>query len=340
MKLFKLFSVLAIVLLLFACSRDRTSEMISLLGKTMGTTYSIKYVNSIGIENNQIHRKIDSTLNEVNQQMSTYISTSEISMFNKFQDTVWFSISNDLAKVIRASLEICEISNGALDITVGPLVNMWGFGPENRPTKIPDEHDIAKELKNIGWENLRVRMNPPSVKKSNPKIYCDLSSTAKGFGVDKIALLLDSLKIENYLVEIGGELRSKGIKEGNKPWKVGISKPDELGGIHEVIALTNKAMATSGDYWNYFEQDGVRFSHTINPKTGKPITHKLASVTVIAETCLEADGIATALDVMGEKEGFEFAQQNNLCAYFIHRKDDQFIVNYTESFKDLLNSLK
>ena len=336
MERFKLFSVLALILILLSCSKERSGVVDSLIGKTMGTTYSIKFVNSAGIEIDQIHNKIDSILKEVNQQMSTYISTSEISIFNKFQDTAWYNISYDLANVLKTSLGICDFSNGALDITVGPLVNLWGFGPENRPTKIPNKIEITQELKNVGWENLHVRLTPSSVKKSNPDIYCDLSSTAKGFGVDKVAIFLESIDIRNYLVEIGGELRSKGVKKEGNPWKVGISKPDELGGIHEVIELSNMAMATSGDYWNYFEENGVRFSHTINPKTGRPINHKLASVTVIAKTCLEADGIATALDVMGENEGFEFAKQNDLCAYFIHRKDDQFVVNYTESFKELL----
>ncbi|MEN8192527.1 MAG: FAD:protein FMN transferase [Bacteroidota bacterium] len=327
----------ALIFFTLSCSNESISELVSLSGSTMGTTYSIKFIKNQDIETVQIKTDIDSTLKKVNQQMSTYIPTSELSQFNSYKDTSWFKISNDLAYVIKKSLDICGLSSGALDITVGPLVNLWGFGPEHRPTKIPSESDIQRALKNVGWENLQVTLNPPSVKKRNPNIYCDLSSTAKGYGVDKIAEYFDSLNISNYLIEIGGELNTKGNKIDKSPWRVGISKPDELGGIQEIINLSNSAMATSGDYWNYFEENGLRYSHTINPVTGKPIMHKLASVTVLAESCLLADGYATAMNVMGEKKAIEFAKKNNLKAYFIYRNNDEFVINYTNDFEKLID---
>jgi len=328
-----------IFLLLFSfnsCNEKATNELVLITGSTMGTTYSVKYVNSISDSIEEVKSNITEILKTVNAQMSTYIPDSQLSIFNSSRDTSWFSISSDLAFVLHSSLEICDLTNGALDITVGPLVNLWGFGPENKPTTIPTDFEINSALESVNWKNIEVRLDPPGVKKKLPKIYCDLSSTAKGFGVDKVAEYLASLGVQNYLVEIGGELRAHGAKSEDDEWRIGISKPNNNSSIQEVIALNNTSMATSGDYWNYFEEDGVRYSHTIDPKTGRPITHKLASITILAETCLFADGLATAIDVMGEKNGFEFATDNNLSAYFIVRENDQFTVNYTESFNKII----
>jgi len=328
--------IFSFVYLFSACGDKGRDELILITGATMGTTYSVKYLNNISESIENVKVNIEETLQTVNAQMSTYIPDSELSRFNSSSDTSWFSISNDLAFVLNSSLEICELTNGALDITVGPLVNIWGFGPENKPTAIPTEAEINSALETVSWKNIEVRLNPPAVKKKMSKIYCDLSSTAKGFGVDKVSGYLASIGVKNYLVEIGGELRAFGTKSKGEEWRIGISKPNNNSSIQEVIKLNNTSMATSGDYWNYFEEDGIRYSHTINPKTGRPISHKLASITILAETCLLADGLATAIDVMGEIKGLEFATENSLCAYFITRENDQFVVNYTESFNKLI----
>jgi len=326
---------ISLLIFLSSCTNSFDEELYSISGRTMGTTFSVKFTTDKPIELSEIEKSINSVLERVNQQMSTYIPTSELSLFNKSKSTDWIDISSDLAFVCAEALQISKISNGKFDITIGPLVNLWGFGPDKKPIKIPSEKEIKTKLNSIGFNNVFVRKNPPAIKKSISNIYCDLSAIAKGFGVDKVSEYLSSKGIENYLVEVGGELRANGNKFGNK-WKVGISKPVQKGGIEEVIELNNAAMATSGDYWNYFEENGVRYSHTIDPTTGKPINHKLASVTVIANSCMEADGLATAIDVMGPKDGYNFALDNNLTVYFIVRNGETFDIFFTPNFKSLI----
>ena len=322
--------------LVISCNNKSDNELIVIFGTTMGTSYSVKYLNNSSQNIEEVKSNISTILETVNAQMSTYLPDSELSRFNSLKDTSWFSVSNDLAFVLQESLEICRLTNGALDITVGSLVNLWGFGPENKPILIPTNSEIEKALQFVGWENISVTLDPPAVKKKLPDIYCDLSSTAKGFGVDKVSDYLISFGIKSYLVEIGGELRAEGKKSIDKEWRVGISKPDNNSSLQEVITLNNNAMATSGDYWNYFEENDVRYSHTIDPKTGRPIKHKLASITVFAETCLLADGLATAIDVMGDEEGYQFALEKKLPAYFIIRNNDEFVVNYNHYFQDFI----
>lgn len=319
-----------------SCSDKIDNKLVAISGTTMGTTYSVKYLDNSSKDVAEIRSEISSILKTVNAQMSTYLPNSELSKFNSLRDTSWFPISYDLAFVLKKSLEISKLSGGALDITVGPVVNLWGFGPGNKPTAVPSDSEINNALKTVGWHNVTVTLDPPRVKKKLPGVYCDLSSTAKGFGVDKVSEYLTSLGISNYLVEIGGELRAKGGKSSNEKWRIGIAKPDNNSTVQEIITLDNSAMATSGDYWNYFEESGVRYSHTIDPTTGRPITHKLASITVIAETCLVADGLATAMDVMGDIKGYQFALNNKLPVYFIVRNNGEFVVNYTDNFKKFI----
>jgi len=331
-------SFVFIALIFVSCKPDaETKSQFSFNGNTMGTTFSVKFLTDDEVDLTDIETSVKDILQTVNQQMSTYIKSSEISQFNSYDKTDWFSISYDFAYVVKKSIELSDLTNGTLDLTVGPLVNLWGFGPENRPSKIPSDSEIESKFELVGYNKIKVSINPPEIKKSNPNIYCDLSATAKGFGVDKIAEYFDTVGIKNYLIEIGGELKAKGKNQNNKYWRIGISKPDNFSDIQEAIPLQYTAMATSGDYWNYFEENGIRYSHTINPKTGRPITHKLASVTVVHNSCLVADGLATAIDVMGPEIGYKFAIENDLSVYLIIRKGDEFIVNYTPKFNELLN---
>ena len=234
----------------------------------MGTTYSVKIVvdeNSPNILQSDLKKRIDSVLIEVNRQMSTYIPTSEISIFNEMHNTEWFNISKDFAFVLQQSIEIGKLTNGNLDITIGPIVNIWGFGPDQRPKEIPSENEIIEKMSLVGFNNLEVSLNPSSVKKNIPKLKVDLSATAKGFGVDKTFNLLKKLGYKNFMIEIGGEVRTAGLNQKNEKWKIGIAEADHSGKVNKVIELSDFSMATSGDYWNYFEEDGIRYSHTINP---------------------------------------------------------------------------
>ncbi|MCF6269831.1 MAG: FAD:protein FMN transferase [Melioribacteraceae bacterium] len=302
----------------------------------MGTTFSVKFTSQEHVNLVEIENDVNALLEKVNQQMSTYIPNSEISLFNKSISTDWINVSYDLAFVMNAAIKISQISNGQFDITIGPLVNLWGFGPENKPLKVPSDSDIKNLRSFVGYKNIDVKLNPPSIRKLKPNVYCDLSAIAKGFGVDKISEYLTSKNLKNHLVEIGGELRASGTKF-DKKWQIGISVPTQSIIIQETISLENQSMATSGDYWNYFEENGVRYSHTINPITGKPITHKLASVTIVAESCMEADAIATAIDVMGAEAGLKFAEDNELKVYFIVKGEDDFEIFITPQFNNLIS---
>ncbi len=303
----------------------------------MGTTFTVKLVEKDSDKGKTNYEKVESEINrllvEVNRQMSTYIEDSEISRFNQYRKTDWFPVSSDLAKVLIASITISEKSQGAFDITVGPLVNLWGFGPEYQANKIPDDEEIKEKKALTGYKKLSVKLSPPAVKKDIPEIYCDLSAIAKGFGVDKITMLLDSIKIENYMVEIGGEVRTKGKTQQNKLWRIGIEAPDSPTDIQRIIVISDNSMATSGDYRNYYEKDGVRYSHTIDPLIGSPIAHKLASVTVIDKSSMIADGMATAINVLGPEEGYKFALREGLPVFMIVREKQGFVEKMTPEFK-------
>lgn len=314
-------------------------------GSTMGTTYMVKIIKpnqeKFSPADERIKRitaDIENLLKKVNEQMSTWIADSEISRFNRYKESQWFEVSSDTALVIAEALRVSKESGGAFDITVGPLINLWGFGPDGTVKQIPGEEQIKKVMEEIGYQKLFVRLSSPAIKKDEPGIYCDLSAIAKGFGVDQVAEYLDSQGFSHYLVEIGGEVRAKGLNHKNQIWRVAIASPDAHGGspYQKIIRLKDTSMATSGDYFNYFEKDGVRYSHTIDPNTGKPITHKLASVTVIHESCMTADAMATAINVLGPEKGYQLAIKENLAVFMIVRGKKGFLENMTSSFEEMM----
>ncbi|MBN1302482.1 MAG: FAD:protein FMN transferase [Melioribacteraceae bacterium] len=341
MKYRKYLILVLSVIFILGCEPENTGSLHTFSGSTMGTTYSIKVVNSRNsalLNPSSIKSKVDSILTEVNRQMSTYLPDSEISRFNKSQSTDWFDASEDFVHVLDKSIQIGYNTKGALDITIGHLVNLWGFGPNYRPQVIPAEQEIENAKLRIGLDKIHADVKGRRVRKSIPELYCDLSSTAKGFGVDKVADFLSGNNIENYLVEIGGEIRVKGLNQSGHKWKVGISEPDIAGGIERVLELNNMSMATSGDYWNYFEENGIRYSHLIDPRTGKPIQHNLASVSVISEYCIEADGYATAIEILGPVEGLNFANEMELAVFMIVRaNNNEFNIITSKKFKELYN---
>jgi len=339
LKSFKLRIIIASFPLFFAFCQSDNEKLIELTGSTMGTSYTIKIFDNLSIVKKQsvLQIGIDSLLENVNIQMSTYIPESEISKFNNSSDTSWINISYDFAYVVNKSLEIGRLSDGAFDIAIGPIVNLWGFGPEDRPKKIPDEKSINERLKFIGLENISVDLNSEQsrIKKKISSLQLDLSAIAKGFGVDKVADYLTKKGLKNFMVEIGGEVKTSGKNNKNLYWQIGISKPSKIGGIEKVLSLNSLSLATSGDYWNYFEEDGKRFSHTIDPRTGKPITHNLASVSVVHKSCLMADGIATAIEVLGIEKGLILADKLNCPVYLIVREKDRFVTKTNTKFKEL-----
>lgn len=331
-----LFITVAVLAIFFISFCNNQKELINILGNTMGTTYKIVIVSEKnGLDKNELKKDIDRLLDEVNLEMSTFLKNSEISKFNMSVSTDWFPVSLGFAKVVKNSLDICKRSNGVFDISIGPLIDLWGFGKKIK-NRVPSNEEIDSIVQHIGYEKLRVRLSPPSIKKSVSKLQINLSATAKGYGVDKVAELLDLKNFKNYLVEIGGEVRVRG-KKFNRKWRIGVVTPDTLNEYHRIVFLSDITLATSGDYFNYFEKNGKRYSHIINPITKKPIDHKLASVTIAHKSCMIADGFSTAIFAMGPDEGYQFALKENLPIYMIIRKGNSFYVKMTPSFKTLFN---
>jgi thiamine biosynthesis lipoprotein len=213
-------------------------------------------------------------------------------------------------------------------------VNLWGFGPPGKSEDIPTVKQISESLKKVGSNHLKSRLSPPALKKEIVDLYVDLSGIAKGFGVDSIANLLETQGLMNYIVDIGGEMKTRGRKNANSPWRIAIESPIvDKKEIQQVINLNDQAIATSGDYRNYFEKDGKRYSHEINPRTGYPIQHRLASVTVLDSSCMRADALATALIVLGPEKGFQLAEKESNAALFIIKGEDGFFEKETTKFK-------
>ncbi len=295
-------------------------------GRTMGTTYNVKYRptrDTPSLKAMQI--EVDTLLAEINHTMSTYDPESELSRLNRLRTTDWVSASTSLRDVLKAALEIGAQSEGAFDITVGPLVNLWGFGPELHPDRVPLETDIAAARMRSGLDKVSLHETQPAIRKHRPDVFLDLSGIAKGYGVDRVAELMTAHGIEHYMVEIGGEIRVRGLKEHNTPWRIAIEKP--LSGersVHTVLGLSDIALATSGDYRNFFEIAGRRYSHTINPATGWPVDHHLMSVTVLADTSMRADAWATAFQVLGPERGMAIAERLNLPVLFVIERDGRF----------------
>ena len=311
------------------------SDRITVSGKTMGTTYRVVYLDS---ERRDFTASIDSVLAVFNQSLSTYIPDSELSQFNK-SDSLIFELPYMLP-VLEKSQEVYERSGGAFDPTVGPLVNVWGFGPDGAKPK--DSIDIDQLLPMVGFD--KVIFDEEMVQKSQPGIYLDFSAIAKGYAVDIVADLLEGRGISNMLVEIGGELVAKGVNDKGEIWKVGINQPDEKDFTNElfsIVALDNKALATSGNYRNYYEVDSVRYSHTIDPRTGYPVQHGLLSATVVASDCMTADAYATALMVLGTANAISLLdQEEELEAFLIYNDSIGNIQTYiSESLKPYISNI-
>lgn len=295
-------------------------------GRTMGTTYSVKYRPPQGAPSlKAMQSDVDTLLAEINHTMSTYDPESELSRLNRLRTTDWVPASASLLAVLKAALEVGAQSEGAFDITVGPLVNLWGFGPEVHPDRIPLETDIAAARTLSGLDKITLSATQSAIRKHRPDVFLDLSGIAKGYGVDRVAELMTTHGFEHYMVEIGGEIRVRGYKEHETPWRIAIEKP--LSGersVHTMLALSDIALATSGNYRNFFEIAGRRYSHTIDPTTGWPVDHHLASVTVLADTGMRADAWATAFQVLGPERGMAIAERLHLPVLFVIEQDGQF----------------
>jgi thiamine biosynthesis lipoprotein len=318
--------------LISACHR---TSSVKFSGETMGTTYTVKVARlPPSIDADRLAADVEARLEEINRQMSTYRDDSEISRLNRFEDPDWFDVSPELLQVLQRATEVSQATRGAFDVTVGPLVRLWNFGPGREAAeRVPTDEQIQVARQQIGYGKIEIRETPPGVRKSQPDLELDLSAVAKGFAVDQVAEVLLSHGATDYLVEIGGEVRAGGKNVAGQPWRIGVEAP--LAGVRtvqQVVPLSEMAMATSGDYRNFFVVDGKRYSHIIDPRSGRPVEHRLVSVTVLHPSCAAADAWATALLVLGLEEGFAVAERQQLAVLFIKDTDQGFVETSTKEF--------
>lgn len=323
----RLILISILTVLLTACfpnNEDAKKHEVLLQGHTMGTTYNIKIVVPKERDDlDKLQQEIDAVLVQVNQEMSTYIADSELSRFNKSVGDKPVAVSVGLRTVLKEALRLGELTNGKLDVTVGPLVNLWGFGPDFKPERVPTPAEQTQAKAKIGYQ--KVVFTDRGLTKTQPEVYIDLSTIAKGYGVDVVADLLESKGLMHYLVEIGGEMRVSGFKANGTLWHIAVEKPiTSERSVHQIVVPQDNAVATSGDYRNYIEVDGKRYSHIIDPDTGMPIDHKLVSVTVLHPSSMTADGLSTAIMVMGPELGLKFAEENELAAMLIVKTENGF----------------
>ncbi|MDZ7590409.1 MAG: FAD:protein FMN transferase [Rubrivivax sp.] len=299
-----------------------STRLLQFSGQTMGTTYVVKLagsaVSTARLE--ALQASVHDALEGINRGLSLHRADSELARFNRHAAATPFALSKDFLAVLTAAQQVSELSAGAFDVSVAPLTQAWGFGPERRSV-VPAAAKIEAGRAAVGWRSLQLDAGQRTATKSHAGLQADLGGIAKGHGVDLAALALEAGGAEHYMVEVGGEVRTRGLNAQGRAWQIGIEQPDAVPQrARSVVPLSGRALATSGDYRFYFEQDGRRYSHEIDPRTAEPISHALASVSVVADSCMLADALATALIVMGPDRGLALAQQLALPALFIVRE--------------------
>jgi thiamine biosynthesis lipoprotein len=329
--------VLLFLLVLVAAEPAASNDGVMLQGVAQGTTWHVKFVApTANFDAEGLKGDIEAKLAEIDREMSTYRDDSEISRFNRARGGEWFSVSRAVAEVVAKSREISEKSGGAQDITVGPLVNLWRFGPRgNAPSPQPSpkgrgseefhpptDEQIKAARARVGYKKLEVRMEPAALRKRVDGLEVDLSSIASGYTIDRLGEMMRDHGVKNYMVELGGELCAMGTRPDGKPWRIAIERPlADKREMEAAVPLVDAAMATAGGSRHFFEYQGKRYSHIIDPATGRPVEHTLASVTVAADKCLDADGWDTPLMVLGPERGSEVAERLGIAAMFVSHGD-------------------
>lgn len=303
----------------------------------MGTSYSIQYPPAPNAPAPDIVRRAAAALLErLEQQMSTYRTNSELSRFNASRGTNWFAVSPELAQVVEEAQRVSRLTGGAFDVTVDPLVRLWGFGPQRRTGEVPRANAIATARAQVDFRKLDSRREPAALRKSDPALAVDLSGIAKGFAVDALAAELEKLGVKNSLVSLGGEIKASGNNAADRSWHIGVEKPLQDGhAIARTVELRDMGFSTSGDYRNFFEARGRRFHHLIDPRTGWPADAGAAAVSVAHASNAAADALATALLVLGPEAGWELARREKLAVLFIICRGDQFREKMTPAFAEL-----
>jgi thiamine biosynthesis lipoprotein len=328
----RLIGMLVLTGALSGCGNSDSME--SFGGPTMGSSYSIKYLRQEGLAAPaQVRVEVEKILAQVDQQMSTYRSDSDIERFNDLPANRCQTMPAPVLKLIRVGEQLSEQSEGSFDLTVEPLLNLWGFGPQARVEKVPTAQALADVRQRVGYQHLRIE-NDQLCK--DAAVEVDFNSIAAGYAVDAIAARLEAMGIHNYLAEATGELKAAGKKLDGSAWRVALEEPrDDQQVAQRILAVDGYAVSTSGDYRKYFEQDGQRYSHTFDARTGAPVVHTLASVTVIHPSALMADGLSTLLLILGPERGWDYAQQHDIGAFFVIRADSGFVIRTNQAFERL-----
>jgi len=328
--------LLFVFLLLTACPGKKENQEILIQGKTMGTIFHIKVITSK--DTSALEKQINERLKQINKSMSTYDKTSEISRFNRiFNIETKLPITYDFLRVMLDAEKLHKLTDGAWDGTIDPLINLWGFGRVKREAGLPSPEEIEALLPRIGFQHIEISQKG-FLRKKHSDISLDLASIAKGYGVDAIAALITEHGIKDFLVEIGGEIYASGVRLDGGNWRIGINRPKidaVFDDVYKVANLYNKAFATSGDYRRYFIKDGKRYSHILDPRTGYAVSNRVVSATVIADNCTFADGLATALMVMGHEKSIELVNtiNNTECLIIIEEPDGSLTDYYSKGFK-------
>ncbi|MCI5097222.1 MAG: FAD:protein FMN transferase [Rhodobacteraceae bacterium] len=331
-------TVLFLPFALAACKGGPAVHQLS--GATMGTTYSITAVDHAKSSSEaELRDTVETVLAEVNTQMSNWDPSSEISRFNRAPAGQNIAVSRDLAQVMQAAQDVHDASGGQFDVTLGPVIELWGFGARNAGAHQPSDAQILAALEGTGQRE-QVQVNGTNISKKIASTEVYLSAIGKGHGVDRVARALEEKGITDYLVEIGGDLYTAGLNPEGEAWQIGIETPDALDRrVQSVVGVSNLGMATSGDYRNYFEKDGVRYSHILDAKTGRPITHTTASATVLTDNAMLADAWATAMLTLGRERGMEIAEAHNMAVLFVERDleatDLRFVATPSSRFAQL-----
>lgn len=331
--------IILIVQVLSSCNHYQAFEGMVLEGKTMGTFWRVSLAGVDAQRKTKLHQALQQQLNCDENELSTWKNTSVLSRFNQYQGDLPQPVSTNIADIVTEALRIGNKTGGAMDIMIGPLVNLWGFGPTNQPSHMPKEADITAAKALTGLQHLRLIQGVKGqwLQKDLPGLYIDLSTMGEGYATDHLARLLEQQGITNYLVSVGGALLSSGMNAQNQPWRVAIQKPTDRENVAVArIDLNGHGISTSGSYRNYYILDGKSISHIIDPETGRPIEHDLVSVTVIATTALEADGWDTGLMVLGTERAKALALKENLAVFLISKQDNGFTYWISPQFKSFL----
>ncbi|MBV7550210.1 FAD:protein FMN transferase [Pseudomonas sp. PDM26] len=317
--------------LLYGCGER--IERIS--GPTMGSTYSIQYVPAAQTPDSQrVKAEVETILAALDQQFSNWRSDSVVSRFNDLPAGACQALPEDMQRLLAYGEFLFRESGGAFDLTVQPLMNLWGFGPQSRGERLPDAGALARERARVGHQHLHLDGEKLC---KDVAAQLDFDSIVAGYAVDQVGDRLSALGIQAYLVEITGELKAVGRKPDGSPWRIALEVPSGASErqVERTIALDGYSVSTSGDYRNYFEEGGQLYSHTFDPRVGRPVKHALAAVTVVDPLGLHADGLSTLLMVLGPEEGYAFAERHDLAAYFIMRQGQGFVARATPRFESL-----